>query len=370
MAIDIDKPTATRLLNTSYRACTAHPIDSCCIKDTIDFVMNGKNCLTYRYIMFTALVAKAVNPSIDILSLQAGDPSPGAYDARSLASKVVYEFQKTLLGNILDGSNNDPLVNKPGRFMRLSRDNPAAGGDPKHALRLLCDNLPTVKTSEEARECVDYIVSGLLTEKQKRDTERKALGVVANNMGVFSLQHFLSNLLDQSFGGAALVIATTAIYHLMFEGEEYTILPHPVNQAGTSKRQFSDLDLFKAGKPYMGTELKDKPFTATDVERAADAAHRAGASSLLFVAGRQSTFAAQPPTYFERVREKCKDFGMYVGVTSIDSLMDTAFASHMNMNPAHLMEVISETTEQMGAIEAQMWVYEQIASLAARDTIE
>ena len=70
--------------------------------------------------MFTALLAKAVDSSVDILSLQAGDGSEGAYDARSLASKVVYRFQASLLGNVLDGSNNDPLVNKPGRFLRLS----------------------------------------------------------------------------------------------------------------------------------------------------------------------------------------------------------------------------------------------------------
>lgn len=54
---------------------------------------------------------------------------------------------------------------------------------------------------------------------------------------------------------------------------------------------------------------------------------------------------------------KYAEKGMYVGVTSIDSLMDTVFASRMNMNPTHLMNVITETAEGIGAIEAQLWVY-------------
>ena len=151
MAIDIDKSVATKMLNSSFLKCSKTPVTTCPIKNTIDFIMAGKNCLMYRYIMFTALVAKAVDPAVDILSLQAKDKSEGAYDARSLAKDVVFQFQKTLLGNILDGSNNDPLVNKPGRFERLRKENPAAGGDPTKALRLLCDSLPEIQTREEAR---------------------------------------------------------------------------------------------------------------------------------------------------------------------------------------------------------------------------
>lgn len=361
MAIDIDKSVATKMLNTSYLMCVKSPATTCPIKSTIDFVMAGKNCLTYRYIMFTALVAKAVEPAVDILSLQAKDKSEGAYDARTLAKDVIFQFQKTFLGNILDGSNNDPLVNKPGRFERLSKENSVAGGDPTKALYLLCDSLPRIKTREEARACVDYIVSLLLSEKATRDAKRTAFVKVAENLDVFNVQQFMSHLLDQGFGGSALVIVTAAIYHLLFDSDEYSIVAHPVNQSGASKRQFSDLDLFKDGHPFLGTELKDKPFTSSDVDHAAETALQAGASSLLFVAGRQSSFASQPPTYFIQARDKYSKKGMYVGVTSIDSLIDIAFASNMGMNPFHLLDVISQTAEQIGALEAQMWIYEHMA---------
>ena len=111
----------------------------------------------------------------------------------------------------------------------------------------------------------------------------------------------------------------------------------------------------------MGTELKDKPFSATDVDHAAETAFNAGASSLLFIAGRQSTFAAQPPTYFATTREKYAHRGMYVGVASIDDLMDMIFASHVNISAIHLLDVIRDTAESIGALEAQMWIYEHLA---------
>lgn len=362
MAIDIDKSVATKLLHESYKACSNMPIVNCPIKDTIDFVMNGKNCLTYRYIMFTALLAKAVDSKIDILSLQAGDTSIGAYDARSLASKVVYPFQKNILGNVLDGANSDPLVNKPGRFLRLDKSNAAAGGNPTKALELLCDNLPKVQDSLEARKCIDYIVSMLLDAKAARDIQQSLIQENSRNMSVFRVREFMSELLDKGFGGAALVIVTTALYHLQYSDDEYKISAHPVNQSGSSKRQFSDLDVFRNDLPFIATELKDKPFSSSDVDHAAETAYKAHAKSLMFVAGRQSSFASQPPTYFDNARKKYADKGMYVGVTSIDNLIDTILSAHIDLNAAHIIDIIAKTAESIGALEAQMWVYERMSN--------
>ena len=311
--------------------------------------------------MFTALLAKAVNPNIDILSLQAKDNSLGAYNPRTLAQNVVFPFQRDLLGNVLDGSNSDPLVNKPGRVERLRKDNPVAGGDPQKALYLLCDNLPIINDSDEAMLCVDYIVSTLLSEKAIRDANRPKIEDAIREKGMINVHHFIDNLLNNGFGGAALVIATTAIFQLLFNSEEFDIKPHPVNQSGSSSHQFSDLDVYKNGKPFMGTELKDKPFSSYDIKHAAETAFDANSPSLLFVAGRQSTFAEQPSTYFLEVKKEYAEKGMYVGVISIDSLMDMAFASHIETDPSDLMDTIVKTSENIGAIEAQLWVYSKLS---------
>ena len=64
-----------------------------------------------------------------------------------------------------------------------------------------------------------------------------------------------------------------------------------------------------------------------------------------------------------QIREKYANEGFYVGVTSIDSLLDFSFASNMTMNPKPLLTILSQTAEDIGALEAQMWIYKQIEYL-------
>lgn len=359
MAIIIDKSIALKKLQSSYERCSKVLERECKIQKVIDFVMQARNCLTYRYILFTALLAKSIEPGIDILSLQAQDDSIGSYDARSLAKDVVFVFQKTMLGNILDGANNDPLVNKPGRFKRLDKSNSTQSGDPKRALFMLCDELPSIVSAQDASKCVDYYISLLIKEKQLRDKQRRSFECISSDVDAFNLRVFLSDVLDQGFGGAALLLVTTAIYHILFPGEQYEIVPHPVNQSGMSKRQFSDLDVLKDGHPFMGTELKDKPFTESDVDHAAQIANTVGARSLMFIAGRQSSFASQPPTYFVNARKEYAKKGIYVGVSSIDDLMDMAIAMNSEIDHSSIIRKLTSTAESIGALEAQMWMYKR-----------
>ena len=362
MTIEIDKAKVNALLWELYQNCSSERITSCKIKECINSTMSGSNCLTYRYILFTALLAKSYDSDIDILSLQARDNSNGAFDARSLAMKVVFPFQKEFLGNVLDGSNKDPLVNKPGRFMRLSPTNATQSGDPKNVLEQLCHDLPLIKTSQEAKQCLGYMISNILDIKEQRAQQQELFSKSTTKSSISKVRKFMDDLLNQGFGGSSLVLVTTALYYIQYPDKQYRISPHPVNQSGTSQHQFSDLDLYFDNKPLMGTELKDKSFTASDIEHAADVTYRSGASSLLFVAGRQSDFASQPPTYYKEVRESYSKKGLYLGITSIDSLMDIIFASHPRDDYSDLLKIIIDTAEQIGAVEAQTWIYKHMIS--------
>ena len=81
------------------------------VKDTtgelIEKVLRGSH-KTYRYILITALLAKSTNADIDALSLQAGDDSEGAYDARSLCHN-----ESTIL-IALEVQMNLSLISQPG----------------------------------------------------------------------------------------------------------------------------------------------------------------------------------------------------------------------------------------------------------------
>lgn len=362
----VDQTLAMNELMASLRRVKSDPQLLCPIKPTIDFVLSGKNCLTYRYILLTALTAKATNENIDILSLQAGDESDGAYDARSLCSRVVYKFQKDFLDDVLDGSNEDPLVNNPGRHPRLSKENKSAGGDPKKALYALCDNLPKVTNSADARECLDYFLTEclLIAEAKRQRAEAFSTAIVSTN--VFSTRNFMDSLLDKTYGGLALLLVAHSIFSVTYPKKEgYKVVAHPVNQSGASSSQMSDLDIYHPdGSPCLAIELKDKPFTAVEVQKAAKTAHECGAPSMLFIAGRASALNDEIYRYFNDAKKEYEQKGMMIGVMTIDSLLDYFFATQYDLDAPFVFSLLEDAMVKVHVTpEAMSWVYQRIETL-------
>lgn len=364
MALDVNQLEAGRILRESYERVCQQPQVSCPIAETVDITMNGKGCLTYQYILLTALVAKLVNPQIDMLSLQVDDPSDGAYAPRTLCKDVIYPFQKQILLNALDGSNADPLVNKPARYLRLSKTN-AARGDGRVVLDRLCDSLPTLTTPSMIQDTLDYMMSKLLVIAVENKKRKETVSSCIRDTNVQELYAFLSDLLDQGFGGAALVLVTYALFLIQFPSENgYRLIPHPVNQSGASSRQKSDLDIELNGEPFLGVELKDKPFTSDDVSRASDTALSSGLRGLLFVSGRHAGIASIP-TYFSEVKKRYADMGFTVGVIEIDELMDFILVSHPNgINASQILSAVYDCVSDIGGTaETQTWIYSKLRSL-------
>lgn len=364
MALDVNQLVAGRVLRESYERVCKRLQTSCAIAETVDITMAGKGCLTYQYILLTALVAKLTNPQIDMLSLQVDDPSGGAYAPRTLCKDVIYPFQKQILFNALDGSNADPLVNKPARYLRLSKAN-AARGDGRIVLDHLCDFLPTLTTTSEIQETLDYMMSKLIMIAKENKERKETVSASVKDTDFQELYSFLSDLLDQGFGGAALVLVTYALFLIHFPSEQgYKIIPHPVNQSGASFRQKSDLDIELNGKPFLGVELKDKPFTSDDVARASDTAFSSGLQSLLFVSGRHAGLSSIP-TYFSEVRKRYASQGFAVGVVEIDELMDFLLVSHPNgINTSQILSAVYDCVSDIGGTaETQTWVYSKLRSL-------
>lgn len=364
MAIEINKLDAGRVLRESYERVLAKRQVSCKISQTVDITLEGKGCLTYRYILLTALVAKLTNPMIDMLSLQVEDTSSGCYAPRTLCAGVIYPFQKQILHNALDGSNPDPLVNKPARYLRLSKSN-AARGDGRIVLDRLCDTLPTLNTVDEVRDTLDYMLSKLLVIAEENQERKQSVKGAIQNADAVAVYSFLSDLLDQGFGGAALLLASYALFLINFPPENgYKIIPHPVNQAGTSSKQKSDLDIELNGKPFLGVELKDKPFTSDDVARAADTAMSSGLKSLLFVSGRHAGIQSIS-TYFSEIRKTYAKCGFSVGVIDIDEFMDFVLVTHPEIaNASQILSNVYDCVAEIGGTaETQTWVYSKLRSL-------
>ena len=108
------KEEAAAVLQTAYAQATISPTTECKYKDFIDYVIDNTH-LTYKYVLFTALLFKSTDESINALCLQKQSTLPGAYDARTVCHKVIVPFEMETLKKALGGSN-EPFLNKPARF--------------------------------------------------------------------------------------------------------------------------------------------------------------------------------------------------------------------------------------------------------------
>ena len=86
----------------------------------IECIMNG-HTKAFKYALLTQTLAKATDPQLYCLALQAGAGIRGAFDARSLCRRVVVPFEQENFSNALGGSS-DPYVSKPLRRPEISLD--------------------------------------------------------------------------------------------------------------------------------------------------------------------------------------------------------------------------------------------------------
>lgn len=276
------KKEAKKTLQKAYEAALSSPRVTCQHKDFIDFVIDNTH-LTYKYILFTAILSKATDESINALCLQKGSALPGAYDARTVCHHVIVPFEMETLEKVLGGSN-EPFLNKPARFPELSKDNAVRRGNDQLILNSLCDHLPTIKTSEDAYECLQYLLTKLIAARDARNRMTEFSIPNGANLPV-QLMHFVERALEHSHEGEVLTLLVAGVYYLHYHRPTDLVEVHPVNQSGASSREISDLDVYSDGKLIASNELKDKAYEETDVRHAADKVLAAGGNRMFFLEG-------------------------------------------------------------------------------------
>lgn len=280
------KEAATIKLNHAYEEALNATVLKCKHKDFIDYIIDNTH-LTFKYILFTAILSKATDASINPLCLQKKSTLPGAYDARTVCHKVIVPFEMETLEKILGGSN-EPFLNKPARFPELDKSNAVRRGNDQALLDALCDNLPTIQTSEDAYECLIYLLRKLII--LRNDRRQHAVFSLPDSANLpAKLLTYIEVALEQSYEGEVLTLLVAGIYHLIYNEPHALVEVHPVNQCGASGREISDLDIYVDGILVSSNELKDKNYSESDVRHAADKVLQAGGSKMLFIEGPRSS---------------------------------------------------------------------------------
>lgn len=280
------KENADIKLATAYEDALRQENPTCAFSDFIDYVIDNTH-LTYKYILFTAILSKATDATINALCLQKKSELPGAYDARTVCHKVIVPFEMETLEKALGGSN-EPFLNKPARFPELSKSNAVRRGNDQDLLNSLCDNLPRIKTSEAAYSCLVYLLCKLI--KIRDEKKKMTIFTVDDALNLPSkLMSYVEKALVHSYEGEVLTLLVSGMYHLLYNKPTAVVEVHPVNQSGASSHEISDLDIYVEGVLAASNELKDKTYAETDVRHAADKVLKAGGTKMLFVVGPRGT---------------------------------------------------------------------------------
>lgn len=286
MAKNVDKDKARVILKLadSQKLFADDPIGT-----TIRDILEGKH-KTYKYILVNALLAKAVNPQVDILCLQAGDNSEGAYDARSLCHEVLVPFEREFYNGSLGGSN-EPFLNKPARAKKLSYDNPVRPGNDKKTLDKLIRLLGRIKTKAQALKYLSSSIA-VMSDIYKSLEERYHLGELPTDKegNVQAILDYVNLLATKPFGGKTCVLIVSTIEEYYWKDKGKTI-PHKVNESGSSTKEIGDIDVFgNNGIVVSSIEIKDKIFSKEDVDHAIRKFTDAGIERSMFVYGKNAHF--------------------------------------------------------------------------------
>lgn len=281
----IDIKDACKVLMMAYK-------DKMLIEDeigkNIDIVLNGTH-KTYKYILVTAILAKATNKNIDILSLQAGDRSKGAYDARSICHKVLVPFEREFLKDSL-GSSNEPYLNKPARYKRLTTENPVKNGKDMDILKMVISILERITDSNIAKKYLCSALASMVNITQK-NANKYSISIDSNeqNSNIQDILDFVNILIKKSCEGEICPLIVAAIESCI--KKKYTIVPHKVNESGSSSKEIGDIDIYNENKELVTSiEVKDKDFAKNDVEHAIKKFANAKLKRTMFIYGDKVNF--------------------------------------------------------------------------------
>lgn len=287
-------------------------------KEKIKSIILGSH-KTYRYIFITEIATKATLPEVNALALQMKSDLPGAYDARSVAHKVVVPFEKEYLNNSLGGSN-EPFLNKPARFTSLSKNNAVRSGKDKQELLTMITLLKDIQ-QDKAKIYLQYSFS-LLLKKIEEEKNKEVLRLqTQKSTTTYQLRNLLKQIISQSIGGQSLPLAIGTLlneYIMSINAKDISIFVHKVNESGASSKEVGDIDIYLSDTLLATIEAKDKIFDVNDVEHAAQKAISAGLDSFLFI---YNNSKLTNPKKAEIVNA-CKNIGCYVSLITFQDFMN------------------------------------------------
>lgn len=250
------------------------------LSDTL-YELITKSGSTYPFMLATQLLGKATNPGLNALCIQDSSELDGAWDARSLASKIVTRWNDGA-GKPFPGTNNDPYVNNPARYKSFGGEMASKAGN-RHHYELLSSLVSRAQAggAEEASRLLKLalVEARRFLESDKRDYFGPPRASVDGIMRV------LAEFLDERSNGVRLQVVCYAVYLALSEefdgiGE---VTSASTNASDITSSRTGDIECKIAASVRLAIEVKDRQLTLHDVESTALKARKNGVANVLFV---------------------------------------------------------------------------------------
>lgn len=261
---------------------------TCKMNDAIDIVLNSK-VLTWRYVLMTQLLGKATDEHVNLLAMHKASKLKGAWDARALCEKVISSndgFEAAVFNGAIARSKQ-PYNNGFAKHYTLSKKREGVHKSCYPINDALVDGFKTIKNSEEAKECLGYLLRSLHT-MVKQATADSLDETIANHnpINASRFRTFLIDIANKGHNGEGLGIATTLALSTVFKEDNiYNVNLYPVNSSRCHDGEHEDIEIFYGDMKYAAIELKDKPFASSDVLTAAKKAWDSGFPRFGFIYG-------------------------------------------------------------------------------------
>ena len=153
--------------------------------------------------------------------------------------------------------------------------------------------------SEDAKlpiteEAYKYLKSAMIVMKHNHEEYLKkfSVGDALIDVSEFSqlVLDYIYKITDHTMEGEVCPLVVAELERL-YLGKDYKVVPHKVNESGSSSKEVGDIDIFDSeGTIVNAIEVKDKDFSEQDVIHAISKFRQVHLTSSLFIYGKNVSF--------------------------------------------------------------------------------
>ncbi len=247
---------------------------------------------SYHYVLPTQILSKCVDPSLDSHSLQASYDKPGAFDARTIAHKVVVPFDQAH-HRVLGGSA-EPYVNNPLRCPAV-----VANYRDQQKNKVDWDKLTALLDAVEQEDDPDF--TRKVFDQIPAEIYRLLAGVqvmypTPNRVSLSQTIELIRRFTEKKSGGDRIEAVCAALFRVIAGefGLFDDVRRQKVNAADAASGMGADIECRLKDKIVLLVEVKDRFLTLTQLDVKLDVARARKISDILFLAEQGIAKAGRP----------------------------------------------------------------------------